>query len=226
MSPTVDQAEQILEFAAPHELIIARQAQTMLGSPADDMLDRLARARLLRRVRLAKQMPLGYSIAMDGLTAIESDLPAPHARFAGWRHALGVSWLWVSIRKGVYGPVQAIWTRRELVARDVAAAKAGRTSRPAGVRVGGVAADNEAGVHHPDLLVVTDTRHWVAFYLLLGFPARRQLAATLTAYGADARFDAVLVLVEDLRVGLVVEEETATLGLSELVRVQHFTWRR
>lgn len=217
----------VLALAAPHDLITPPQAHTVLGSGAGDtLLTSLVRAGLLRRIRVAKQTPAAYSIGTDGLAAIGSDLPAPPVRFAGWRHALGVSWLWVAIYKGVYGPVRGLWTRRELVASDAAATKAGGVSRRAGVRVGGVAADNESGLHHPDVLVVTDTRHRVAFYLLLGFPARRRLAATLTAYGADERFDAVLFLVEDLRVGRVAEEEAAALGLAELVRVQHFTWRR
>ena len=89
---------QILEFAAGHTVIEARQVATLLGEETVEAGGRLAdltKAGLVAGERACAEAPGYFRITAAGLRAIGSRLSVPQLR-QRHEHALGVGWLWLA----------------------------------------------------------------------------------------------------------------------------------
>src|SRR6202000_1668910 len=78
-------------------------------------------------------------------------------------------------------------------------------------------------LHYPDLVIVAQTGHRVAFELELSTKEVRRREGILAGYAADRRIDSVVYLVEHPSVGRGIERSARRMGISDLVRVQRVT---
>ena len=78
-------------------------------------------------------------------------------------------------------------------------------------------------LHYPDLLLVTDTGHRVAFELELTLKAPRRRERILAAYAADKRIDAVIYLVDHPARRRAMQESVRRVGIADRVRVEQVT---
>jgi hypothetical protein len=211
----------LLRFAAEHRFVIAAQVAALLGvseSTAEARLRRLGTGGHLRRNKELYRGPTWHQITRAGLRAVGSDLPAPRGfDLATHRHDAGLGWLMLTARAGRFGPLERIISERRMRSHD---GRAEDASRRYGVRLGGVGPGGRDRLHYPDLVLVTQTGHRVAFELELSTKEVARREGILAGYAADRRIDAVLYLVERASVGRAIERSAARMGVSHLVRVQ------
>ena len=109
-----DPEEVLLGFAAAHRLVLATQAQALMGVDAHDvavLLDGLVNAGLLARVRVIGSGPVGYVTTPAGLAAVGSQQGAPAFELRGlWMVGLAMSRFAVAARWSL--TMSASWTRR------------------------------------------------------------------------------------------------------------------
>jgi hypothetical protein len=211
----------LLRFAAEHRFVVAAQVAALLGvteAAAESRLRRLGSGGQMRRRRELHRGPTWHQITRPGLRAIGSDLPAPRGfDLATHRHDAGLGWLMLAARAERFGALNRVISEREMRSHD------GRTddrARRHGVYLGGVGPGGRDRRHYPDLVVVTDTGHRVAFELELSTKEVDRRECILAGYAADRRVDAVVYLVERTSVGRAIERSAARMGISDLVRVQ------
>jgi hypothetical protein len=211
----------LLRFAAEHRFVIAPQVAALLGvseAAAESRLCRLGGGGHLRRRRELHRGPTWHQITRAGLRAIGSDLPAPRGfDLATHRHDTGLAWLMLSAQAGRFGQAQRVISEREMRSHD---GRAVDRAQRYGVRLGGVGPGGRDRLHYPDLVVVTQTGHRVAFELELSTKEVQRRERILAGYAADRRIDAVVYLVERTSVGRAIERSAARMGVSDLVRVQ------
>jgi hypothetical protein len=217
----VDEADlRLLAFAAEHRLVLAAHAQALLEISARAAARRLrvlAHNGLLRSDRqLAGRR--WYQIDRDGLAAIGSSLSRPRAvDLASYEHDIGLAWLWLAADRGALGATRAIVSERQMRSVD---RRAERFSVPYGVRVPGAGQRGGERRHYPDLLLETASGHRIAVELELSSKSPRRREEILGGYAIDARFDAVLYLVDRPEVGRAIERSAVAAGVSDLVSVQ------
>jgi hypothetical protein len=216
----------LLAFAAEHKLVLAAQLQALVGTSPDAVERRLRALRaegLLLSDRPFDEQPACYQVTRQGLGLIESRLPAPRSvDRAGYRHDVGVGWLWLAAQAGVWGELREVVSERAMRSRDGKSPGAERF----GVRLGGVGPGGRERFHYADLLLVDPNRHRIAVELELTGKDRRRLEGILAGYAADPRIDAVLYLVDRPSVGRSVQASARALGISDLVHVQRVRWGR
>jgi len=214
----------LLAFAAEHKLVLASQAKALLGTSlaaAARRLRALGADRLLDSDRPFDEQPLCYQVTREGLGVIESRLPAPRSvDRAGYRHDVGVGWLWLAGRAGVWGEMREVVSERAMRSRD---GRSPGTER-FGVRLGGLGPGGRERFHYPDLLLVDPRGHRIAVELELTAKDRRRLEGILAGYAADPRVSAVLYLVDRPSVGRSIQASARALGISDLVHVQPVRW--
>jgi hypothetical protein len=214
----------LLAFAAEQRFVLAAQPAALLdlsAAAAETRLHALADAGHLRRQHTLHGEPPSYRITPGGLRAIGSDLPAPRAaNLAVYDHDLGLAWLMVAAERGRFGPLRAVNSERRMRSEDGRAAdgEAGRVRH--GVRLGGTGPGGRERLHYPDMVIVTETGHRIAFELELTGKPRVRREGILAGYAADRRIDLVVYLVADGRVGAAIEASAARVGIPQLVRVQ------
>jgi hypothetical protein len=224
-----DRDRALLAFAADHRIVLATQVEALLGASASvayDRLHTLTAARLLSSARPLNG-PACYRITRGGLTAIGSDLPTPRAPdLALYRHDVGVGWLWLAARKGVWGEPGEVISERRMRSEDGRADTAGDPTRDArfGVRLGGVGAGGKERRHYPDLLLVTADGHRIAVELELSTKGRARRETILAGYAADPTIDAVLYLVDRPTVARALSASAARVGVSDLVHIHRVRW--
>ncbi len=214
--PILSESERrVLEFASAHSVVLADQVARLLGAPADEAAEVLAgltAAGLVAHDRVGGEEPSWFRITGVGLRLLGSRA-SPPGFDPRWRHAVGAGWLWLVAREGELGGVDRVLSERQMCFED----RNGGADAPFALRpdlFGG-----GPGVHYPDLvLLVGSTRR--AVELLSAAPARRRLEGVLQAYAADARVQAVMFLVADLRLNALIRSVAAGLELSPMVRVQ------
>jgi hypothetical protein len=215
----------LLAFAAEHRFVLCSQVRSLLDVSAAAAYTRLRALRAAGYLRSERKLhgePACYRISRDGLRAIGSDLASPRAiDLATYRHDTGLAWLMLAARAGRFGPLRGAVSERRMRSDD---ARPDRSAPPFGIRLGGVGPGGRERLHYPDLLIVTDTGHQVAFELELSSksPARRE--GILAAYGADRRIDAVVYLVNRATVGRGISQSAARVGISRRVHVQNINW--
>jgi hypothetical protein len=136
---------------------------------------------------------------------------------ATYEHDIGLAWLRLGAERGAFGPTRNLVSERQMRSSD---ARAERFSEPYGVRVPGAGPHGGDRRHYPDLVLETATGHRVAVELELSSKTPRRREEILGGYAIDARFDAVLYLVDRPQVGRAIERSAAALGLGDLVHVQ------
>jgi hypothetical protein len=216
---------ELLEFAAEHRLILSTHAQALLGvtaGTAEARLRALGSRGLVRREPTFDGQPLCFQITRAGLRAVGSRLPQPRPNLAEYAHDVGLGWLWLAAKAGMFGPLTGVVSERRMRSHDGAPAAGDRD--PFGVRLGGVGARGRDRLHYPDLLLLTKDGRRVAVELELTTKERTRRETILAGYGADGRVDAVLYLVSDARVGRAIQRTAARLRISHLVRVQRVRW--
>ncbi|MBV9836824.1 MAG: hypothetical protein JO156_01805 [Solirubrobacterales bacterium] len=204
-----DLDREVLRFAAAHCLVAPDHVSALTSAPiaeAGARMVRLAANGLLVRDRLAAAGWGCFRITCAGLRAVASGLPPPRLTRCH-RHDVGVPWVWLAARDGVFGSIDRVLCEREMrgALSDVDA--------PFEVQP-----DGEHG-HFPDVMLLTRSGR-IPVELPLAAPAAEQLAAILRAYAADARVVAVLYLVVDPWVGELVQSVVGQLELTQLVHVQ------
>jgi hypothetical protein len=206
---------QTLEFLAEHRVAITSQVQALLGgSPqaTERRIRRLAEAGLVARQKIFEVQPAACWITRQGLGAIECRLPAPTVDLKGYRHDVGLGWLWLAARGGEFGELRAVVSERTMRSADRRDPTPGRTY---GVGVGG-----GGRLHYPDLLLETATGHRVAVELELTGKGRRRLERIMLGYAADPRVDGVLYLCPRGPLGRRVQDAARRMGVSDRVSVQ------
>ena len=213
-------------MAAEHRLTLPAHAAVLLGvsgSAAGGRLRRLASGGYLDQRRLLAGQPMAYQISRRGLQAISSTLPPPRIDLNAYAHDVGVAWLWLAARAGAFGPLRQVVSERAMRSRDGrlrAAVRRGMEPSPWGIRLGGAGPGGQARLHYPDLLLVTPEGRRLALELELTGKGRARREQILAGYGADARIDAVLYLVDRPALARSVRESARRLGISAHVHVQ------
>ena len=219
-APTVAARDrELLGFIAQHRLVLDCHVQSLLGSRnvADARLRALERVRLIRQGPRFHGQPRCYQITRAGLDLAGSSLPQPRTDLREYKHDVGVAWLWLGARRGAFGPIREGVSERALRSGDMTAD--GR-KRPLGVRLGGVGPKGRESLHYPDLLLVDPGGRRTAVELELTPKGIGRRERILAGYASDARIDAALYLVEDLRIGRRIEASARALGASELIQVR------
>jgi hypothetical protein len=214
-------AEHLLRFAAAHRLISDSHAAAVLQDADLTVIGRLVQAGLLSRVRLSCAAEC-FVITQAGLVAIGSLLPPPVWEMRGLRRSLAAASVWVRVQDGRFSDLTGVVSQREMLAHDLeldAGLPATGPTRPYGLRLGGQRPSGGVGLHHPDVLCEFRAG-WVAVEIVVGGATPRGLAALLTAYGVDDRFDRVVLLAETERVLQEIEAAATTAGVASVASVQ------
>jgi hypothetical protein len=211
----------LLAFAAEHRMIRRTHVQALLGLSEGRASARL-RA-LTRDGHLVKAQPFAYQqscyqITRKGLDTIESTLPRPQGIDPrGFRHDVGLAWLWLAARAGTFGALRGIVSERTMRSRD---GRAGPLEPRLGVRLIGEGPGGRERLHYPDLLLELSTGHAVAVELELTAKGRRRVEGVMAGYAGNRGIDAVLYLVEDERLGRHVQAAARRYGIANRVHVQ------
>ena len=211
-----DVDRRILAFIGAHRFVLASQVQLFLELEPDVAAHRLRGLegeRLVRSERLLVGHASSVRITAVGLKEIGSRLPAPGFDLAGFRHEVGVVWMWVAAWHGVFGEAERVLSRRELEWLERAGGDGGSGFA---VLIGG--ARGAGVVRYPDVGLVTAKRR-IAIYLELRVPGSAELGSLLAAYRSTPGV-AVLFVTEDPGVADAVRAAAARLGMSDRVRVQ------
>jgi hypothetical protein len=226
-----DRDRLLLQFAAEHRIVLGAHFQALLGVTPGAVGARLAahmREGLLRRETVLDAPGRCYLITRPGLATIESDLPVPRFDPRGYRHDLGLAWVWLAARAGAFGSLRELVSERRMRSRDAAEMHPGRAhgaiGDPFAVRLGGIGVGGRERLHYPDLLLVGRDARRFAVELELTPKSRTRRERILAGYAADGRIDAVVYLVERRSVGRGVEASAARLGIRDRVRVQTVRW--
>jgi hypothetical protein len=207
---------------AEHRLVLERQVERLVGAGDGKVRGRLralASAGFAREGRAFDQR--FYQIRRSGLVAIDVELPEPRFHLGGYKHDVGVAWLWLAARGGAFGPAREVLGERRLRSHDGVGE---RPAEPYGVRVGGCDRYGGERLHYPDLLLIDFHSRRLALELELTPKGRDKRELILAGYGADRRVDCVLYLVENHPRGRairrLVDQSARAAGLADLVRFQ------
>lgn len=216
----------VLEFAAEHRFVLADQVAWLLGvgeGKADARLRSLGDRGCLCVEQPLRGQPDCHRILRAGLRAIGSELSPPRpVNPASYRHDAGVGWLMLAAERGRPGAAWAVVGERRMRSHD--ARRSDGQPRFA-VRLGGYGHAGRERLHYPDLLVVLESGHRIAFELELSGKGAARRNRILGAYAGDARIDAVMYLVEKPAVGRAVAESAARMGAADLVHVHRVRLR-
>jgi hypothetical protein len=222
--PITERDRRILAFAAEQRFVLGAHIASLLGistPAASARLEALCEAGYMTGADLFTGEPPYYRVRTAGLRAIGSDLPRPRTVDPSvYRHDAGLAWLTVAAERGTFGPLTEIISERRMRSEDW---REGDRDRPFGVRLGGVGRDGRPRLHYPDLVVVTDTGHSVAFELELTTKAPRSRERILAAYAADQGIDAVVYLVDTPARRRAMEDSVRRVGIGDRVRVERVT---
>lgn len=218
-----DRDRELLAFAAEHRLVLEPQLEHLAGARPGKLARRLgglARAGYLSGGRAFDQRH--YQIRSAGLAAIDSALPVPRFNPGAYKHDVGVAWLWLAAHHGTFGSLSEVLSERRLRSHDAAF---DRAREPYGVRLGGLDRHGYERLHYPDLLLIDPQGRRLGLELELSPKGRERRELILGGYGADARIDHVLYLVEDHPRGRAIRrlmrEAVRDRGLAERIHFQY-----
>jgi hypothetical protein len=219
-----DADRRVLAFAAEHRLVLAAHVRCLLAVSPRSASTRLRALRKTGHLRYHRKLvgPGCYQIDRSGLAVLASTLPPPRdIDLAGYRHDVGLAWLWLAAHRGTFGPVDRVVSEREMRSHD--GRRDGR-AEPLGVRLPGVGPRGGDRRHYPDLVLETATGHRVAIELELTTKTRARRSEILGGYAIDSRIDAVLYLAETTPAMRAIERSAAELGISSMIRVQRVSF--
>jgi hypothetical protein len=222
-----DADRSVLGPLAEHRVLIVPQVAHLVDvteSTAARRLLRLQRSGLVEYQRVFAGQPAAAWITRRGLDAIEHPLPAPRIDLRGYRHDVGVGWLWMAAHSGVFGEVTGVTSEREMRASDARGAgdtvDQGRAREPFGVGLGILSPHGQPKRHYADLVLDTSSGHRVAVELELTAKSRGRMSRIMSAYASDGRVDAVLYLVPTAAIARLVSDAARQAGIADLVHVQ------
>jgi len=220
-APIDDRDREILTLLAEHRVMVVPQLALAFADLSARALQarvrRLAEGRLLRSQSIFEGRPAAVWITGAGLRAVESRLAAPRVSLQEYRHDIGVGWLYLAARQGVFGTLTDLRLERELRSDD---RRADREGPHAGIGVGTFARGGRPSRHYPDLLMTAATGHRVAVELELTTKSADRLRQIMRAYASDHRIAAVLYLVPDAAGARRIETAARRAGIAPLVHVQ------
>jgi hypothetical protein len=217
-----DADRSVLGPLAKHRILIVPQVALLLGVNRDTATRRLARlqsAGLVRHEHIFHRAPAAVWITRSGLDVLEHRLPPPRLDLRGYRHDVGVGWLWLAARTGKFGELKGLVADREMRAADARAAGVGGPVKY-GVGLGLLGSHGQPQHHYPDLMLDTSGGHRVAVELELTAKSARRMARIMTGYASDGSVDAVLYLVPTMALARLVSDAARRAGISDLVHVQ------
>lgn len=219
--PTLSDADLgVLGFLAEHRVVVASQVEVLLGAgrrAVGERLRALEGERMIDRRRIFEGQPAACWITRRGLSVIASELPAPRLDLKGFRHDIGVAWLWLAARDGAFGPLAGQLSERAMRSGDGRPDRAGAAH---GIGVGEVGPGGRPRLHYPDLVLETLQGQRVAVELELTSKGARRLDRIMLGYAADARVDAVVYLCPPGPVGQRVRQAARQTGIGHRVHVQ------
>jgi hypothetical protein len=224
----------LLEFLAEHRVTVVWQAQARLGctlSAAERQLRALDEAGLVVREPIFEGQPAACRITRRGLALLERELPAPQVDLKGYRHDVGVAWLWLAAQAGAFGRLDGLVSERTMRSADrrreglgigTSSPAPGATSRGEryGIGVTGAGPRGGLSLHYPDLMLDATTGHRVAIELELTAKGARRLDGIMLGYAAESRVDVVLYLCPTRAIGAHVAAAARRAGISDRVQVQ------
>jgi hypothetical protein len=210
-----DRDRGVLSFVAAHEVALCHQAAVFLNEPlgtAEGRLEELRRAGLLTRERVDNEGHGCVRITRAGLEAIGSRALPP--RFdAAYVHSIGAVWLWLIARRGTFGPLEGVWSAREMRSVD----EVDGPGAPFGFPLGEFG--HSPKMHYPDLMLGSRSERMPIEFLLTA-PMLEQTRAVMRACAADHRIGALFYFAADPRLGRLVQSVAASLELTPMVHVR------
>jgi hypothetical protein len=201
----------LLAFVASVPVVLAEQVAELVAIRDDvraDLLGELVSDGLVQAAPRLSRGREAYGVTVDGLRALGSDLPVPVVDLRRYWRDVGVAWLSVGVRRGIFGgEVERLFTEREMRAADRRLARTGvRVGAGWSETVRAKAADASFAVspeigeglsggsaHYPDVcLVIAQGR--VAMQLVLEVPSRAWLSALVEAYARRVNLASTLLL--------------------------------
>jgi hypothetical protein len=239
-----DADRQVLAFVAGQSWVPLNQVQFLLR--LDDVAEAAGRVSALVAGGLLCEGPRfrdrlrAYQITRRGPDAIGSELPPPRIDLRRYWRDLFAGWLWLGARDEAFGPIDRVYSRREMQAFDhrwaarepievagfspevrARVLDAAFGVRVFGVRVGGGEAGLPERRHYPDLVIVL-TQGRIAFELELEPTPPDRLREILAAYRAKESVWVVAFWLEDMSLrGPVAAAERV--GMSERVRYRRIS---
>jgi hypothetical protein len=214
----------LLAFAAEHRFVLSAHVRALLRvheDAAGRRLSRLCGAGLLVEQTVFHNHPATYRCTRQGLDAVGSRLRSPNIDLSRYDHEVGAAWLWLAARSGAFGPMREVLGERRLRSRDGTAD--GRIE-PLAVRLGGLGWGGRERLHYPDLLLGDEHGRRIAVELELSSKGRERREKILGGYASDARFAAVLYVVESPQLARSIRGSAARLGIPRLVHLMQVGW--
>jgi hypothetical protein len=217
-----DRDRALLGFMAEHRLVLERQLERLAGVGEGRLSGRLAALAAVGYVRSGRAFdePF-YQVRRRGLDAIGCELREPRFHLGGYKHDVGLAWLWLAARAGTFGPMDEVLGERRLRSHD------GVGERPSdsyGVYLGGYDRWGAQRRHYPDVLLIDSRGCRLAVELELTSKGRERRELILGGYGADHRIDQVLYVVENHPHGRAIrrllEQSALAMRLSDRVQFQ------
>ena len=221
-----DRDRWVLAFDAEHRTVEqahVRALQAVGDGAAGARLRALAGAGFIARHRSPDGHDACYTISSRGLAALSSSLPPARLDYRGYEHDVGVAWIWLAARAGMWGSPREVVTERRMRSHD--RSEDGR-AEPLAVRLGGLGPGGGPRLHYPDVLLVGSDGRRVAFELELSGKSRARRERILSGYAADPRIDAVVYLVDKTNVARGIQATARKLGISDLIHVQRVERRQ
>ena len=212
----------VLGPLAEHRILIAPQVASLLGVSEDTAARRLSRLReagLAHHERIFDGHPSAAWITSRGLGAIESRLPRPRLDLRGYRHDVGVGWLWLAAGGGAFGELVEVAADRRMRAQDTASLRAGDPVRY-GVGLGLLGPRGRPQHHYPDLVVTQRSGHRVAVELELTAKSPGRMTRIMTAYASDSNIDAVIYVVQNRAIAQLVSDAARRAGIADIVHIR------
>jgi hypothetical protein len=219
-SQITERDREVLGMLAEHRVVVTPQIAAGLGvadATAAERLRGLRELQLIGYEAIFRDQPSAAWITRHGLSAIGSRLPVPSVDLKGYRHDVGVGWVWLAAQREAFGPLSTIVSEREMRSHDL---RSDRTAEPYGCALGGLDSRAQMTRHYPDLLLTTSAGQRVALELELTAKTARRLDAIMRGYAGDGRIDSVLYLVPTPALERLVTAAVVRAGISDLVRVE------
>ncbi len=136
----------------------------------------------------------------------------------GYRHDVGVGWLWLAACAGAFGDAIKLAADRRMRTEDSAALSAGAPPRH-GVGLGMLGSQGRPMHHYPDLRLTLRSGHQIAVELELTAKSSHRMARIMTAYASETSIDAVLYVVPSRAIAQLVNDAARRAGIADIVRV-------
>lgn len=232
---------EILEYVACHPLVLADQVMKLADLDEVEIVERLgvleARGLIRSGPRLRHQRGT-YQTTSAGLAEIGSELPVPRVDLRRYWHDIVVAWLGVAVRRGMFGPVDRVYTEREMRLADERAAAALQPAIDPGwsEAVRAKAADvlfrlsldrgdpDVPAFHYPDLVLVLPEVGRMAMEFFWETPTGGFLDVIFDAYARKLTVAGIVFFVVDPVVGDGLRAASVAHGLDERVRVERVSF--